>query len=40
MKKAFLIIALAVTMFGVAAIAMGRHQHHASNGTYANLQRR
>jgi len=38
MKKAFLIIALAVTMFGAAAIAMARHQHHTHNA-YADLRR-
>jgi hypothetical protein len=27
MKRAFLIIVLAVTMFGVAAVAMARHHH-------------
>jgi hypothetical protein len=31
----FLIIALAITMFGVAAIAMGRHSHHPQK-TYAD----
>ncbi len=39
MKRAFLIIVLAIAMFGVAAIAMGRHQHHTHNA-YADLQRR
>jgi hypothetical protein len=44
MKRAFLIIVLAIGMFGVAAVAMARHHHHhspnLSNGAYANLQRR
>jgi len=34
-----MIIAVAVTMFGAAAIAMARHQHHTHN-SYADLQRR
>jgi hypothetical protein len=37
--KAFLIIAVALGMFGAAAVAMGRHQHHTHNA-YADLQRR
>jgi hypothetical protein len=37
--KAFLIIAVALGVFGAAAVAMGRHQHHAHNA-YADLQRR
>jgi hypothetical protein len=28
MQRAFLIIAVAVTLFGVAAVSMARHQHH------------
>jgi len=28
MQRAFLIIAVAVTLFGVAAVSMGRHSHH------------
>jgi hypothetical protein len=40
MKRAFLIIVVALGMFGVAAVAMARHHHHAPNGAYANLQRR
>jgi hypothetical protein len=39
--KAFLIIAVALGMFGAAAVAMARHHHHHTpNGAYANLQRR
>jgi hypothetical protein len=37
MKKAFLIIAVAVGMFGVAAIAMGRHQHHHNHQPHQAL---
>jgi hypothetical protein len=37
--KAFLIIAVALGVFGAAAVAMGRHQYHAHNA-YADLQRR
>jgi hypothetical protein len=44
MKRAFLIIVVAIGMFGVAAVAMGRHHYHHSpnipNGAYANLQSR
>jgi hypothetical protein len=44
MKRALLIIAVALSMFGVAAVAMARHHHHhgpnTPNGAYANLQRR
>jgi hypothetical protein len=43
MKRALLIIAVALGMFGMAALAMARHHHHhspnAPNGAYANLQR-
>jgi len=28
MQRAFLIIAVAVTLFGVAAVSMARHSHH------------
>jgi len=37
MKRALVIITLAITMFGIAAIAMGRH-HHTQNA-YADLRR-
>jgi hypothetical protein len=44
MKRALVIIAVALGMFGVAAVAMVRHHHHHApntpNGAYANLQRR
>jgi hypothetical protein len=36
MKRAFLIIAVAIAMFGVAAIAMTRHSHHTDKA-YAGL---
>jgi hypothetical protein len=39
MKRALLIIAVALSMFGAAAIAMARHQHHTHNAC-ADLQRR
>lgn len=39
MKRALLIIVLAIAMFGAASIAMARHQHHTPNA-YADLQRR
>jgi hypothetical protein len=31
MQRAFLIIAVAVTLFGVAAVSMARHSHHPHN---------
>jgi hypothetical protein len=40
MKRVLTIIAVAIAMFGAAAVAMARHHHHTPNGAYANLQRR
>jgi hypothetical protein len=37
MSKVFMIIVVAVAMFGVAAVAMARHHHNTH--TYADLQR-
>jgi hypothetical protein len=37
MKKVFMIIGVAIAMFGVAAIGMARHSHHPHKA-YANCQ--
>jgi len=39
MQRAFLIIAVALTLFGVAAIAMARHPPHHSHKGLRGLQR-
>jgi hypothetical protein len=43
MKRALLIIAVALGMFGVAAVAMARHHHHYTpnppNGAYYSADR-